>query len=190
MKVSRETIARRLATRPSVIDDFEAGALAALPHPKETERIVRTYCELIRLDPEPLLWRIRSQMQAWYSYNRHPAQAAPPRRQPAPPAQPRAVAQAEQPRTGPARRRRRGARALFALSAPVALVALAALLARTAPEPAYRAVGLLPSGASGPARAGLDALLLLMAPRRDGLKWVEISDPQLRKADRLQSDAR
>ena len=51
MNVSRETIARRLATRAATIDDFEAGAVTALPHWKETERIVRGYCELLRLDP-------------------------------------------------------------------------------------------------------------------------------------------
>ena len=63
MKVSRETIARRLATSTASIDTFEAGAIGALPHGKETERIVRGYCELLRLDPEPILWRIRGHMQ-------------------------------------------------------------------------------------------------------------------------------
>ena len=62
MNVSRETIARRLATSRSTIEDFETGAVASLPHWKETERIVRGYCELLRLDPEPVLWRIRSQL--------------------------------------------------------------------------------------------------------------------------------
>src|SRR5262245_37372340 len=64
MKVSRETIARRLAIPVATIDTFEAGAVAAFPHWRETERIVRTYCELLRLDPEPILWRIRSQLLA------------------------------------------------------------------------------------------------------------------------------
>ena len=50
MGVSRETIARRLATSPSTIDNFEAGAISALPHWKETARIVRSYCELLRMD--------------------------------------------------------------------------------------------------------------------------------------------
>src|SRR4029078_7623488 len=56
MNVSRETIARRLATHTATIEDFEAGALTALPHWKETHRIVRGYCELLRIDPEPILW--------------------------------------------------------------------------------------------------------------------------------------
>ena len=79
MKVSRETIARRLATSPSTIDNFEAGAVTALPHGKETERIVRGYCELLRADPEPILWRIRAHMQALASQ----AKSAAPSRVPA-----------------------------------------------------------------------------------------------------------
>ena len=42
LKISRDALARRLATSPEVIDSFEAGAVSALPHWKETERIVRS----------------------------------------------------------------------------------------------------------------------------------------------------
>src|SRR5262245_62329440 len=63
LKVPRDALARRLATSPAVIDSFEAGAITALPHWKETERIVRSYCDLLRFDPEPVLWRLRSQFQ-------------------------------------------------------------------------------------------------------------------------------
>ena len=55
MKVSRETIARRLATSPSTIDNFEAGAVSALPHWKETEpdraRLLRAAARRPRADP-------------------------------------------------------------------------------------------------------------------------------------------
>src|SRR5436190_4563691 len=64
MKVSRETIARRLAISPACVDTFEAGAVSALPHGKETDRIVRGYCEILRVDPEPILWRIRGHTEA------------------------------------------------------------------------------------------------------------------------------
>src|SRR5690242_19360840 len=64
LKVPRDALARRLATSTAVIDSFEAGAIGALPHWKETERIVRSYCDLLRFDPEPVLWRLRSQLQA------------------------------------------------------------------------------------------------------------------------------
>ncbi|MFZ0851486.1 MAG: helix-turn-helix domain-containing protein, partial [Hyphomicrobiaceae bacterium] len=53
LKVPRDALARRLATSTAVIDSFEAGAISALPHWKETERIVRSYCDLLRFDPEP-----------------------------------------------------------------------------------------------------------------------------------------
>ncbi len=59
MKVSRETIARRLATSTFIIEAFETGTVSNLPHWRETARIVRGYCDLLRLDPEPILWRIK-----------------------------------------------------------------------------------------------------------------------------------
>jgi hypothetical protein len=198
MKVSRETIARRLATNPSSIDSFEAGAVSALPHGKETDRIVRGYCELLRVDPEPILWRIRSHMQALASQPRADV-PTPPRPAPvstAGRAAPRSQAAVKTERTKSERkqarspRRRRRARALFALSAPVALVAAVVYLAHAAPQPVYRAIALLPGPAEHAVRAGLDYLVLLTAPRREGLRWIEVGDPRLRKADKLQTSTR
>ena len=74
---------------------------------------------------------------------------------------------------------------LFALSAPVALVVAVVYMAQAVPKPVYLALTLLPDSMEGPLRAGLDQLLLLIAPRRDGLRWIEVSDPQVRKADKL-----
>src|SRR5215471_10356130 len=59
VRASREAIARRLATSVAVIEDLENGAVSTLPQWNETVRIVRAYCELLRLDPEPLLWRLQ-----------------------------------------------------------------------------------------------------------------------------------
>ena len=199
MKVSRETIARRLATSTSSIDTFEAGAVSALPHGKETDRIVRGYCELLRMDPEPILWRIRGHMQALASQARAAVPTSPPptplpttagrggsRSQP--------ITQSERTKgertQGRSPRRRRRARALFALSAPVALVAAVVYLAHAAPQPMYRAIALLPDPAENIVRAGVDYLVLLTAPRREGLRWIEVSDPRLRKADKLQTSTR
>jgi hypothetical protein len=193
MKVSRETIARRLATSTACIDSFEVGAVSALPHGKETERIVQRYCELLRMDPQPILWRIRSHAQAQAIHVRSAVPSAPP-------LVPSAVGRAA-PRSQPAvrteptqarapRRRRRHARALFALSAPVALLAALVYLAHAAPQPVYRAIGLLPDPAATAVRAGLDYLVLLTAPRREGLRWIEVGDPRVRKADKLQTSTR
>ena len=192
MKVSRETIARRLATSTSTIDNFEAGAIGALPHGKEADRIVRGYCELLRVDPEPLLRRIRGHMQALASQ----ARSATPTRPRSVPAQTTAGRAA--PRSQPAVKSRRAKdrssrgrlRALFALSAPVALVAAVVYLAHAAPKPVYSAIALLPGPAGTAVRAGLDYLLQVTAPRREGLRWIEVSDPRLRKADKLQTSTR
>jgi hypothetical protein len=202
MKVSRETIARRLATSTSSIDTFEAGAVAALPHGKETDRIVRGYCELLRVDPEPILWRIRGHMQVLANQARFAVPTAPPPAAPVPStttagragtrSQP--VSQSERTRSertqarSPSRRRR--ARALFALSAPVALVAALVYFAHAVPRPVYRAIALLPDPAEAAVRAGLDYLMLLTAPRREGLRWIEVGDPRLRKADKLRTSTR
>jgi hypothetical protein len=208
MKVSRETIARRLATSTASVDSFESGAIGALPHGKETERIVRGYCELLRIDPQPILWRIRTHMQAMASHAQaaEPATALPSVAESTTSGRPttrsRQVARSERSeqtqggrskaeRTqvrSPGRRRR--ARALFALSTPVALVAALIYVAHAAPRSAYRAIALLPSPVEAAVRAGFDYLVLLTAARRDGLRWVEVGDPRLRKADRLQAGAR
>jgi hypothetical protein len=191
MKVPRETIARRLAIRLSTLDDLEAGAVAALPHWKETVRIVRTYCELLRLDPQPILWRIQNLQQAASS---RPAAAVAPLPTRAtngsggtalPPAA--AVHRGEPAPGRRVSRGRRRARAFFALSAPIALAGVVIYLAQTAPQPLYRVVMWFPAPIQVAARAGVDSLVLLMAPRRDGLRWIEVADPRSRKADKLQT---
>src|SRR5262245_16669337 len=63
MRLSREALARRLATTPGTIEDFETGTLSNLPHWRETTRIVRAYCEALRLDAEPILWRIQNHLR-------------------------------------------------------------------------------------------------------------------------------
>ena len=196
MNVSRETIARRLATHTSTIEDFEAGALTALPHWKETHRIVRGYCELLRIDPEPILWRIRSHLDSLSNG----ARAAQPVRRAPPPTtggvrangMPPAMVQREQVETERPRayRRRRRAGALFALTAPVVLVAGFVYSAHAFPQVVYPAIAWLPDQIEAPVRSGLDYVLLMTAPRRDGLRWIEVSDPQLRKGDKLQTGSR
>jgi hypothetical protein len=187
LKVPRDALARRLATSPAVIDSFEAGAIAALPHWKETERIVRSYCDLLRFDPEPVLWRLRSQFQLLANSAR-PA--------PHPPALPRTGAPRAGIRGEPSRtvplgarppRRRRRARTLFVLSTPIVFAAGLVYLGQSASRPVYQAIALLPVPIAGPVRAGLDYLVGLTMPSRDGLTWIDVSDPRSRKADKLPS---
>jgi hypothetical protein len=179
-------LARRLATSTAVIDSFEAGAISALPHWKETERIVRSYCDLLRFDPEPVLWRLRSQFQVAANYARTAPQ---------PITQPRSGVsrpglRAESSTGGarPARRRRR-ARTLFVLSTPIVLAAGLVYLGQSASRPVYQAIALLPVPIAGPVRAGFDYFVGLTTPSRDGLTWIEVSDPRSRKTDKLPSRA-
>jgi hypothetical protein len=183
MKVSREALARRLATTPLTIDNFEAGAINALPHWKETHRIVRGYCELLRLDSEPILWRIKSHLQSSHSHSAPVRSSTGPPPSPPPAILSRAPSGARNERP---RERRRGVRALFAITAPVAVVAAIVFAAQSIPQPVYQALTFLPAPIAKPMRGALDYVVHMGAPTRDGLKWIELSDPQLRKSDKLQ----
>jgi hypothetical protein len=187
LKVPRDTLARRLATNTAVIDSFEAGAITALPHWKETERIVRSYCDLLRFDPEPVLWRLRSQLQAAANYARPaPQLAVRPRSSTARQGrgEPTPVSEAHGMRPG---RRRRRARTLFVLSTPIVFAAALVYLGQSASAPVYRGIALLPVPIAGPLRTGFDYLLGLTRSSRDGLTWIEVPDPRSRKADKLPS---
>jgi hypothetical protein len=177
-------MARRLGIQAYIVDSFEAGVVTALPHWKETARIVGGYCELVRIDPEPILWRISSQLQAAAGQTRAVSV-----RPPSPPAASVPARRTERtpPRSGRGRRR---ARTLFVLTAPIALLAGAIYVAQMAPGEVYGAIRLLPDQIARPARAGFDYFMLLTAQRRDGLRWLDAGDPRSRKADKLQTGTR
>lgn len=186
LRLTREAVARRLATTPGTIEDLENGSVALFPHWRETTRIVRGYCELLRLDPEPLLWRIQGQLQQVGGYE-EPTTGPRTARPPPPPALLRNGRKKSS--AGPRRRVRR-ARTLFAVSAPLVVIAAAMYGAHTAPAPVYRTIAMLPAPFSGTARSVMDNFLLLSAPRREGLRWIDIGDPRLRKVDKLQTTTR
>jgi hypothetical protein len=174
-RLTRAAVAQRLATTAATIENLEMGAVAALPHWPETVRIVRSYCEILRLDPEPLLWRIQQLLRG--------GDEAPTRStRPPPPALRRERAQARAPR-----RRRRSLRKILLVGTPPMLVAGLLYWVSTAPAPFYRAIPLLPAAWEGQARAGLDAFVLYSAPHRDGLRWIDVGDPRLRKVDKLRT---
>lgn len=189
LKVPRETLARRLAVSPATIDDFEAGSLHLLPPWKETTRIVNGYCELLRLDPQPILWRLQTQLQAAASQppprTGAPANGAARTPNVAPPTH-----RTEGKRIGGFRRARPRARTMFAVSAPVVLIVGMGYLAHIAPRPCYRVAAMLPAPLESILRFGIDQAAQIGAPRRDGLKWIDVGDPRLRKADKLPSTAR
>jgi hypothetical protein len=177
LRLSREGMARRLGIGPSIVDTFEAGVVTALPHWNETVRIVGGYCELCRVDPDPILWRISSQLQAAASHVRAATTPSPATAS----ARPR---RSERSGQRPGRRRQR-ARTFFALTMPIALLAGAIYVAQTLPGEVYRGIRHLPEPLATAARAGFDYLILMTAPRREGLRWLEAGDPQSRKTDKL-----
>jgi hypothetical protein len=188
VRASRETVARRLATSATTIENLERGAVAALPQWPETVRIVRAYCALLNLDPEPLLWRLRALLQQETS-----AEAAADRAAAAgPPPLVLRNTRSREPMVveRPPRRGGRGLRKLLLLAALPALVGGLAYLTVVVPAAGYRVISLLPASLAKPARAGLDAVVLYAAPRHDGLKWIDVGNPRLRKGDKLQTKAR
>ena len=181
-RLSREALARHLATTPGVIEDLESGALQSLPHWRETSRIVCSYCEILRLDPQPILWHIQKQLEASAGHVTPPTRTA----HTQPPGPPPVLRRERGQSAEPARKRRR-ARTMFALSAPLLAAAAALYIAQAAPGPVYRSIALLPGPIADAARAGMDSLVLYSAPLRDGLRWVDVGDPQLRKVDKLRT---
>jgi helix-turn-helix protein len=184
LRAPREAIARRLATTPGVIEDLENGSVASLPHWRETVRIVRTYCELLRLNPDPLLWRIDQLLRG-----RPDAPVAD--ESLAPPASPPPLAlRKPRSREPMPRQRGNGVGRLLLVATPPVVVAAMVSLAILVPGPIYKTIPLLPASVAEPARAGLDLFVLYSAPRRDGFKWIDVGDPQLRKVDKLPAKPR
>ena len=185
LQAPREAIARRLATTPGVIEDLENGSVASLPHWRETVRIVRTYCELLRLNPDPLLWHIDQLLRSGAGAPGADEATA----RPAAPPPPLALRKPQSREPFP-RERRTGVGRLLLLATPPVVVAAAASLAILVPGPIYKTITLLPASVAEPARLGLDLLVLYSAPRRDGFKWIDVGDPRLRKVDKVRTKAR
>ena len=178
LRAPREAIARRLATTPGVIEDLENGSVASLPHWRETVRIVRTYCEILRLNPDPLLWRIDQLLRG--------GAGAPADESLARPAGPPPLALRKPPSREPMPRQRgTGVGRLLLLATPPVVVAGAVSLAILVPGPIYRTISQLPASVAEPTRVGLDLFVLYSAPRREGLRWIDVGDPKLRKVDKL-----
>jgi hypothetical protein len=185
-RLTRDAIARRLATTPGVIEDLENGVISNLPHWPETSRIVRSYCETLRLDPQPILWRMQTRWEV-------PGAQADPFTRPngtRPPGHAPAALRKEPARGRTAGRGHSRARRMFALSAPLVVAAAVFYAAQAAPAPIYRAIAQLPGPVADAARAGMDSLVLYSAPRHDGLRWIDVGDPQLRKVDKLPTSGR
>lgn len=83
-----------------------------------------------------------------------------------------------------ARRRRRTRRTLSVIAPILAGVGLFAAMLM-APRPFYGLARLLPSPIDMPVRGMIDMAVAQSAPVRDGLRWIEMDDPRIRKGDRI-----
>ena len=68
--------------------------------------------------------------------------------------------------------------------------ALLLVIARLFPLVLYSAISPMPEVIERPLRGGVDRLVTLLAPVRDGLSWVDVGDPRMRKSDRLPEHSR
>jgi hypothetical protein len=98
--------------------------------------------------------------------------------------------EAERAASARADRRRRRIRRGTAVGLPMAAVLGIGFMMQSSPQPLYAAANALPSAVKAPVRAGLDYVVLRSAPLEEGLRWIDLGDPRLRKADKLQSAQR
>lgn len=80
----------------------------------------------------------------------------------------------------PVKRRR-----LFGVLALTAIPVVFSCVARFYPGLLYAIVTPLPSVVGAPLLHGLDSIVTAMAPVREGLTWIDVGDPRLRRADKL-----
>lgn len=199
LRVSVPELARMLGTSVGVIETLEAGRVRAFPAWPETVRLVSQLGKLYRVDARPILARIRDQVgpaglgqfphavsPGRAPVDKHPLLRIRDRARGA------AIRREDWRETAPRRRRRarRLARALFAISAPVALFGGLLWLAQTQPSLIFGAVNALPKPAARALRPAAEYVVVQVAPRREGLRWIEVADPRSRKADKLRQASR
>jgi hypothetical protein len=192
-RISQAQAAQRLATRVDIVAALEAGQIGGLPPWPETCRIVRTYAGLAGLDPRPIL----HSMELLFTMAPRPPvsvrQNLLPRlgRQGAPLLA--ALGTGRKAALNAATRgvdamQHRNARTGLALSAAAVFVALVVLVTQTSVLEA--AVSQLPPSVARIVRGAHDYVIVRMAPVRDGLRWIDVSDPRSRRSDKLQTTAR
>ena len=191
-RLSQAQTAEQLSTRVDIICALEAADVSALPPWPECCRIVRTYTGLVGLDPRPILHSLET-LLAIAAQNPKPApkrslvpqfgrRKQPQQRAQKGPAEDSTLA-AILDRLAPFMPGRTG-RILFAIAVPVGLLVL---LSQTSVLEA--AVAKLPPSVARIVRCAQDYVTLQLAPLRDGMSWIDVSDPRSRRSDKLRSTA-
>lgn len=188
---SQFDVAAVLGTTPAVVRAFEDGELHALPPWPETERIVLTFGHLLAVDVRPVLMHLKQQ-PIFTNGQRSLAAPVPQPRDAAPrPARPNPVA--HRPPINATHRqiraKRRAKRVFIAASAPLAVILASSWFLVSQPQAVQAAVGTLPAPLARTIRSGIERVVLALAPRREGLIWIEAFEPRSRKADKLPSRA-
>jgi hypothetical protein len=196
LRLTPAQAAQALATRVDIIAALEMGQVGVLPPWPETCRIVRTYAGFAGLDPRPVLHSLE---QLYTAAPRAPAPKARPARRPLLPALSarsapmmaalgdggrRAANAARHARQVVNDRAGRPGMALFTVTMGIALIILI-----TQSAVLEAAVSQLPPSMKRFVRGAQDYVIVRLAPVRDGLRWIDVSDPRTRKGDKLQSTA-
>ena len=218
LRMTQGELALRLAASVDVIATLEHGRLRALPHWEETQRVIGGLCALHRVDPRPILQRIIEQTSPTHVgappergpgiLQRSATRTSPPvtadrtgnptgdrkRKRTTQSTKPAAPERAKSKKT-PKRWRKpslghRGGRVLMAVAAPMVLIAAAVWTIQAQPRALRDSIEVLPASIAQPMLTGLDSLAMRLAPRRDGLRWIDVADPSSRKADKLQVGSR
>jgi hypothetical protein len=80
---------------------------------------------------------------------------------------------------------RRVGRGIVAICAVVTVLGTAYWACHARPGPVMAVVNLLPAPVARKVRAGMDKVVYLTAPRRGGLRWIDVENPRTRKTDKL-----
>lgn len=191
LRLSQPQAAQALATRVDIIVALESAQVGELPPWPETCRIVRNYATFAGLDPRPVLHSLE---QLFLSQPRTSPRSnrggllprfgrAGPRRQKVP--------QGSTPDSATHGLRQRvnehAGRPGMALFSVTLVVALIVLVTQTAVLEA--AVSQLPGPMKRFVRGAQNYVIVTLAPIRDGLRWIDVSDPRTRRSDKLQTAA-
>jgi hypothetical protein len=195
-----------LRTRPEVIHALETGRPEHLPNWPETVRVVTTYTRMAHVEPHTALDRLRAQIAAQVVLPEVPGvrdRLVQSGRQLWAGASGRAATAMSRVATAPSSRifdranvrnasavalsrpgepRRMMAIAVMAVLAGVSVAASSSLL--------QASVSQLPRPVSGLLLGFSDQVAVLMAPVRDGHRWIEVDDPRSRRSDKLRDRRR
>jgi hypothetical protein len=195
LDLPRHGLAHHFQTDEATIAAFELGLLDRLPPWPETQRLVVAYAAACRIDPRPLLMRL----QLHFGFAPPPPQPAPNTARTGvralPPPDARTARQSARPAPPPrptsrdddvvTRRRRRRSRRLYAMTAPFVVAGGLFALIAGAPGLAYSLASMLPEPAGAYLRKTVEMVVVVAAPERDGLRWIDVPDPKSRKAARI-----